>query len=67
MGISKAKVDLSHAKLIKVTRCAKKICNHNVENKCKALDGELAEKGCFLQFTGAKVTRNEENLDEVFK
>jgi hypothetical protein len=67
MSQSKVNIDLSHAKLIKVTRCAKKTCNHNIENKCKAFDGELAEKGCFLRFTGAKVTKNVENLDEVFK
>ena len=67
MAIPKATVDLSNAKSIKVTRCAKKLCNHNSENKCKALDSELALKGCFLKFTHAKVTKKEESLEEVFK
>lgn len=67
MDLLKTKVDLSHAKSIKVTRCAKKICDRNSENKCKALESELAEKGCFIRFTGAKIIKNTESLEEVFK
>ena len=67
MDLSKATVDLSNAKSIKVHKCAKKPCEFNADTKCKALETDLALKGCFIKFTGAKVEKKEENLDAVFK
>jgi hypothetical protein len=54
-------------KSIKVARCAKKTCKFNLEYKCKALDSDLAEMGCFTKFTGSKKPKKEEPLDTVFK
>jgi hypothetical protein len=67
MYSTKYTIDLKNAKSIKVARCAKKICKYNLELRCRALDGDLAESGCFLRFTGAKKITVEEPLDVIFK
>jgi hypothetical protein len=66
MSVSNPRIN-NPSKIIKVSRCAKKLCKHNTEGHCKASPTELVEMGCFNKFTGGVKPVQVEVLENVFK